>query len=183
MRCTSLSHLLHAWRRILTNFQYCHLKPKFAGHLYCSKTCGTQAATLCNVRSPWTRLSSTSLTSSPAFSTATRSRSSRTLSTAVKIAPISPTQAESQSVQPLLLGILLPVDNPKPRLGRRMLPQLKVFPWTLWQLPVCPSIFIPRRLVADPCARRRTGGPAAASSPSSAQWQQGQRSASSRAVE
>ncbi|TEB34607.1 hypothetical protein FA13DRAFT_1789019 [Coprinellus micaceus] len=27
---------------------YCHLKPKFAGHLYCSKTCGTQAATLCN---------------------------------------------------------------------------------------------------------------------------------------
>lgn len=27
---------------------YCHLKPKFSNHAYCSKTCGTQAATMCN---------------------------------------------------------------------------------------------------------------------------------------
>ncbi|KAF9037695.1 hypothetical protein BJ165DRAFT_1416911 [Panaeolus papilionaceus] len=27
---------------------YCHQKPKFSNHLYCSKTCAGQAATLCN---------------------------------------------------------------------------------------------------------------------------------------
>lgn len=28
--------------------EYCHQKPKFSNHLYCSKTCAGQAATLCN---------------------------------------------------------------------------------------------------------------------------------------
>ncbi|KAF9533961.1 hypothetical protein CPB83DRAFT_417424 [Crepidotus variabilis] len=27
---------------------YCHQKPRFANHVYCSKTCASQAATLCN---------------------------------------------------------------------------------------------------------------------------------------
>jgi hypothetical protein len=30
--------------------QFCHLKPQFGGHPYCSKTCAAQAATYCNVR-------------------------------------------------------------------------------------------------------------------------------------